>query len=110
MATVDHVAGGRLGLNIVCGWNEDEFEMFGVSKHEHDARYEQGEEWWSIITRIWSGEAPFDFAGSFYQLEKVQGQPLPFSGGRPMMMNAGSSPRGRAFAIQYSDMHFDGVR
>jgi len=26
------------------------------------------------------------------------------------MMNAGSSPRGRTFAIQNSDMHFDGVR
>src|SRR5438270_9315979 len=26
------------------------------------------------------------------------------------MMNAGSSPRGREFAIQHSDMHFDGVR
>jgi len=25
-------------------------------------------------------------------------------------MNAGSSPAGRAFAIRYSDMHFDGVR
>jgi alkanesulfonate monooxygenase SsuD/methylene tetrahydromethanopterin reductase-like flavin-dependent oxidoreductase (luciferase family) len=26
------------------------------------------------------------------------------------MMNAGSSPRGRQFAIEFSDMHFDGVR
>jgi dimethylsulfone monooxygenase len=26
------------------------------------------------------------------------------------MMNAGSSPRGRMFAIEHSDMHFDGVR
>jgi alkanesulfonate monooxygenase SsuD/methylene tetrahydromethanopterin reductase-like flavin-dependent oxidoreductase (luciferase family) len=27
-----------------------------------------------------------------------------------MMMNAGSSPRGRQFATEFSDMHFDGVR
>lgn len=27
MATVDHVGRGRFGLNIVCGWNQDEFEM-----------------------------------------------------------------------------------
>src|SRR5215469_8430302 len=25
MATTDHVGQGRFGLNIVCGWNQDEF-------------------------------------------------------------------------------------
>ncbi len=58
MATADHIGQGRLGVNIVCGWNEDEFQMFGVTKKEHDDRYAQGEEWWSIVKRIWAGEAP----------------------------------------------------
>ena len=31
MVTADHVGEGRFGLNIVCGWNEGEFEMFGVA-------------------------------------------------------------------------------
>jgi alkanesulfonate monooxygenase SsuD/methylene tetrahydromethanopterin reductase-like flavin-dependent oxidoreductase (luciferase family) len=110
MATVDHVGHGRLGVNVVCGWNEDEFQMFGVTKHEHDDRYEQGDEWWTIVRRIWSGGQPFDFAGRFYQLGGVEGQPMPYAGQRPLMMNAGSSPRGRAFAIDNSDMHFDGVQ
>jgi alkanesulfonate monooxygenase SsuD/methylene tetrahydromethanopterin reductase-like flavin-dependent oxidoreductase (luciferase family) len=110
MATVDHVGGGRLGVNVVCGWNEDEFHMFGLDKHEHDDRYAQGEEWWTIIRRVWSGEPPFDFRGRFYELGSVQGRPTPFGGERPLMMNAGSSPRGRQFAIEHSDMHFDGVR
>lgn len=26
--TVDLIGDGRFGLNIVCGWNQDEFEMF----------------------------------------------------------------------------------
>jgi len=52
--------------------------MFGVTKHEHDERYEQGDEWWSIVRRIWSGEAPFDFDGRFYQLTGVEGRPLPY--------------------------------
>jgi alkanesulfonate monooxygenase SsuD/methylene tetrahydromethanopterin reductase-like flavin-dependent oxidoreductase (luciferase family) len=65
MATVDHVGRGRLGINVVCGWNEDEFQMFGVSKHEHEDRYAQGEEWWGIIRRVWSGLGlPFDFDGT----------------------------------------------
>ena len=54
MTTVDHIGDGRFGVNVVCGWNEDEFRMFGVSQQEHDARYEQGAEWWQIVTRIWS--------------------------------------------------------
>src|SRR5690349_3101128 len=30
LATLDHVSHGRSGLNIVCGWNPDEFAMFGL--------------------------------------------------------------------------------
>jgi len=30
LATVDHISGGRAGLNIVCGWNPQEFAMFGT--------------------------------------------------------------------------------
>jgi dimethylsulfone monooxygenase len=110
MATTDHVGQGRLGVNIVCGWNDDEFQMFGVSKREHDDRYEEGEEWWSIVTRTWAGEGPFDFAGRYFRLHGVAGAPTPYGGQRPIMMNAGSSPAGRAFAIRNSDLHFDGVK
>jgi len=110
MATADHIGKGRFGVNVVCGWNDEEFQMFGVSKKEHEARYEQGAEWWTIIQKIWAGESPFDFQGQHYSLQTVEGSPLPYGGKTPIMMNAGSSPSGRAFAIRYSDLHFDGVR
>jgi FMNH2-dependent dimethyl sulfone monooxygenase len=110
MVTADYIGQGRFGLNVVCGWNDDEFQMFGVTKKEHDDRYEQGAEWWTIITRIWAGEGPFDFLGKHYQLRGVECSPRPYSGQAPIMMNAGSSPAGRAFAVRYSDLHFDSVR
>jgi alkanesulfonate monooxygenase SsuD/methylene tetrahydromethanopterin reductase-like flavin-dependent oxidoreductase (luciferase family) len=110
MVTADHIGQGRFGINVVCGWNEDEFRMFGVTKKEHDERYAQGAEWWTIVKRIWAATAPFDFAGHHYHLSGVEGSPLPYGGQAPIMMNAGSSPAGRAFAMRYSDMHFDGVR
>ncbi len=110
MVTADHIGRGRFGVNVVCGWNEDEFQMFGVTKKEHEGRYEQGAEWWTIVKRIWDGEGPFDFEGNHYRLKGVEGSPLPYGGAAPLMMNAGSSPSGRAFAIRYSDMHFDGVQ
>jgi alkanesulfonate monooxygenase SsuD/methylene tetrahydromethanopterin reductase-like flavin-dependent oxidoreductase (luciferase family) len=107
MVTVDHVSQGRFGLNIVCGWNQDEFEMFGVSLKDHDARYQYGQEWWDIIKLIWSGAGPVDYDGRFFQLKGLEGFPGPYGGRRPIMMNAGASPAGRAFAIRNSDLHFD---
>src|SRR5262245_31471925 len=109
LATGDHIGRGRLGVNIVCGWNEDEFQMFGVTKKEHDTRYAQGEEWWDIVKRIWAGERPFDHDGAHYQLHGVEGSPRPFGDTDPLMMNAGSSEAGRRFAIRHSDLHFDAV-
>ncbi len=61
IVTADHIGQGRFGLNIVCGWNQDEFDMFGLDQDVHDDRYARGQEWWDIINRMWSEEAPFDF-------------------------------------------------
>jgi alkanesulfonate monooxygenase SsuD/methylene tetrahydromethanopterin reductase-like flavin-dependent oxidoreductase (luciferase family) len=110
MATADHIGSGRFGINLVCGWNDDEFQMFGVTRHEHEVRYEQGEEWWSIVRRIWTEGAPFDFEGEHYRLRRVEGSPRPYGGRVPTMMNAGASPVGRAFATRFADLHFDAVR
>src|SRR6201999_3704891 len=49
MVTADHIGEGRFGLNIVVGWNEGEFEMFGVKQREHDARYDYAQEWIDIV-------------------------------------------------------------
>src|SRR5882757_7460728 len=110
IATVDHIGRGRFGVNIVCGWNQDEFKMFGLSPDQHDDRYARGEEWWSIVKTIWSGGAPSDFDGKFYRLRVLEGSPSPFGNRRPLMMNAGASPAGRMFAVRNSDLHFDYCR
>jgi dimethylsulfone monooxygenase len=110
MATADQIGQGRLVFDLVCGAIEDEFQMFGVPMLEHDDRYAQGEEWWSIVKRLWSGEQGFDFNGSYFQLKDVQGAPGPYGGQLPLVMNAGISPAGRSFAIRHSDLHFDGVK
>src|SRR6478609_3026747 len=45
MMTADQIGHGRFGLNIVCGWNEGEFDMFGVTQREHAQRYAYAQEW-----------------------------------------------------------------
>jgi len=105
MVTVSHVSEGRFGLNIVCGWNQDEFEMFGIAQREHDTRYEYGQEWWDVVQRIWQEKNPFDYDGRFIKLKGVVGKPKPYKW-RPVVMNAGSSGAGRSFGAKNCDFLF----
>jgi alkanesulfonate monooxygenase SsuD/methylene tetrahydromethanopterin reductase-like flavin-dependent oxidoreductase (luciferase family) len=104
--TADHVGEGRFGLNVVCGWNEDEFEMFGVAQRDHEARYDYAQEWLDAIKMMWSRQDEFDFAGTYIKLKKVRANPKPYGGTRPIIMNAGASPTGQQFAIRNCDALF----
>ena len=104
--TADHIGEGRFGLNVVCGWNEDEFDMFGATMREHAARYEYAQEWLDAIKLAWTSESEFDVDGEFIRLKQVRAKPKPFGGGRPIVMNAGASPTGQAFAIRNCDALF----
>jgi len=104
--TADHVGEGRFGLNVVVGWNEDEFQMFGVRQRDHEARYEFGQEWLDAVKLIWSDREDFDLDGQYIKLKGVRAKPKPYGGSRPLIMNAGESPTGRAFAIRNCDAFF----
>ncbi|MBX9829738.1 MAG: LLM class flavin-dependent oxidoreductase [Xanthobacteraceae bacterium] len=106
MVTADHIGEGRFGLNIVVGWNEDEFEMFGVEQRAHALRYEYAQDWLDAIKRMWSDGDDFDFDGRHIKLKKVRAKPKPFGGERPVIMNAGASPVGRDFAVRNCDAFF----
>jgi alkanesulfonate monooxygenase SsuD/methylene tetrahydromethanopterin reductase-like flavin-dependent oxidoreductase (luciferase family) len=103
IATIDHVTHGRAGLNIVCGWNPDEFDMHGV-KVEPDTRYARGLEWYRIYERLLRGET-FDWAGEYYQLRGLVTDPLPLQA-RPPVMSAAQSGDGQVFAAQAADILF----
>jgi FMNH2-dependent dimethyl sulfone monooxygenase len=110
MVTADQIGGGRFGLNIVCGWNADEFAMAGVDMNDHEARYEQGQEWVDIVSRAWTSDVPFDYTGTHYSVTCTLLKPKPASKNRPMIVSAGNSDRGREFAARNSDMMFTGIR
>jgi dimethylsulfone monooxygenase len=110
MVTADHIGRGRFGLNIVCGWNVDEFAMFGIDPKQHDARYEHGEEWIRAIFAMWESTEPFDVDGRFFSLRGVIADPKPYGGSRPIIMNAAFSPVGREFAYRNCDYLFTSLR
>jgi dimethylsulfone monooxygenase len=106
MVTADHIGEGRFGLNIVVGWNEGEFDMFGVEQRAHENRYEFAQEWIDVIKMIWSDREDFDFHGKYLDMNGIKGKPKPFGGTRPVIMNAGASATGQAFAVKNCDAFF----
>lgn len=104
LATVDHISHGRAGLNIVCGWNPDEFAMFG--QRLNDEPYAQAGEWADILERLYNTCEPLDYEGRFYQLKQAVSKPAALQSPRPITMNAAFGASGRDFAAQYCDYLF----
>jgi FMNH2-dependent dimethyl sulfone monooxygenase len=106
LATADYLGRGRLGLNVVAGWNKPEYEAFGLPLPEgHFERYELAQEWFDVVTRIWNHAGPFDWDGKHFHLKGVYGFPRPFDGAPPIM-NAAGSAEGRDFAVKNADFLF----
>ena len=108
-ATIDIVSGGRLGLNVVGGWNRPELEMFGAPMKEHEERYDHLQEWLDIIKKLWASDEEFDHEGKFFKIVKGFTLPKPVQT-PPPIMNAGGSDRGRQFACKNADMCFVPIR
>lgn len=104
--TADHIGNGRFGLNMVVGWNEDEFEMFGVAQRQYEQRFEYGQEWLDAVKMMWGPKDDFDFDGKYVKLKEVRSKPKPVGGVRPVIMHAGSSPVARDFAARNVDAFF----
>jgi dimethylsulfone monooxygenase len=105
IATIDHVSHGRAGLNIVCGWNQEEFDLHGVTI-DQDARYDHGLEWFQVWSRLLRGDPEFDWDGRFFKLKRLQTNPVSVQRPWPVVMSAGFSPRGRDFAARAADALF----
>jgi alkanesulfonate monooxygenase SsuD/methylene tetrahydromethanopterin reductase-like flavin-dependent oxidoreductase (luciferase family) len=104
--TIDQISGGRFTLNVVTGWHQTEIEMFGAPMLEHDRRYAMAVEWLTIIKRLWTQDDPFDFEGEFYRVRKATMRPKPVQKPHPVVMCAGVSTAGKAFAAQHCDVSF----
>lgn len=94
--TMDEVAGGRMGINIVSAGNRDEYAQMGLFPENFEQyRYDYTEEWLTIVKRLWS-EDSVTFDGAYFTLEDCQSFPHPRRGGLPVVC-ATSSERGFAF-------------
>ena len=108
ITTIDHVTHGRAGINIVCGWNPDEFDMHGVTI-DPDLRYAKGLEWFRIYEKLLKGGPEFDWDGVFYKLRGLVTDPLPVQKPGPPVMSAAQSGDGQTFAAQAADILFSSM-
>jgi alkanesulfonate monooxygenase SsuD/methylene tetrahydromethanopterin reductase-like flavin-dependent oxidoreductase (luciferase family) len=104
-ATVDHISGGRWGINVVTGYSPREARMFGGEHIEHDRRYEMADEFTDIMCRLWGALDDLTLQGKFWSVEKAFVTPKPRFG-RPMLVNATGSPAGIESAARHSDLVF----
>jgi alkanesulfonate monooxygenase SsuD/methylene tetrahydromethanopterin reductase-like flavin-dependent oxidoreductase (luciferase family) len=105
ITTIDHISGGRAGVNVVMGWYEKEMRMMGTELRAHDDRYGYGAEWTELVDRMWGDPNSFDHHGKHFDLEAVESNPKPIQP-RPVVLNAGASSTGIDFAARYADFNF----
>lgn len=105
-ATLDHIAKGRWGINIVTGHRPVEHEMFGRPQVEHDERYQLADELFDVLNTLWSSDRNFSYEGRHgWKIKDGYITPKP-QFGRPLLVTATGSEAGIDFAASQSDLVF----
>lgn len=122
-ATLDHISGGRFGWNIVTSGEDAAAQNFGLDKlHPREDRYAMADEYVELVRQLfgsWEDDAvvadrekriyadgskvhPVNFEGKYYKCRGPLNTVRPVQG-RVAFVQAGGSPRGRAFAARHAD-------
>lgn len=103
--TIDSIAPGRFGVNVVTGWQKAEYAQMGLwPGDEHFAhRYAYCAEYVQVMRELWStGQS--DLKGEFFQMDDCRLLPMPSA---PVeIISAGQSDAGMAFAAEHADYNF----
>ncbi|WP_345438107.1 LLM class flavin-dependent oxidoreductase [Actinoallomurus vinaceus] len=100
-ATYQRLSRGRLLLNIVTGGETAEQARFG-DHLGHDERYARTDEFLSILRGAWGG-TPFDFSGTYYDVEGATVREAPDPA--PQLYFGGSSGAAGPVAARHADVY-----
>lgn len=103
--TIDSIAPGRFGVNLITGWQRPEYSQMGLwPGDEHFAqRYDQLEEYTRVLLDLWE-KGQSDFKGDFFQMDDCRLSPRP---SQPIkIVCAGQSQRGLQFMARHADYNF----
>jgi dimethylsulfone monooxygenase len=108
-ANIDHISNGRLSLNVVSSWWEQEARMYGVNFEKHDDRYARTSEWLDVLNGVWS-EPSFSYSGKYYSVDNTVLEPKPVRKPRPTLYAGGESDAAKNLIASKCDayvMHGD---
>lgn len=104
-ASLDRICRRRMAINIVNGWFDEEFRMFGGTVLEGEERYRRTTEFIAVMRGLWSHET-FSFDGAHYKLENGRLLLKPASKTPPEIFSVSRSDRGRQFIAEECDWWF----
>jgi long-chain alkane monooxygenase len=130
-STLDHLTKGRFGWNVVTSYLPSAARNFGLDDEiPHDDRYELAEEYLTVLYKLWEGSwdddavvqdrsgpvytdpakvRAIDHRGTHFSVAGPHlSEPSPQR--TPVIFQAGSSDRGRAFAARHAEGVFVGGR
>lgn len=104
--TIDSIAPGRFGINIVTGWAPGEYSQMDLwPGDEHFGnRYARAAEYVNVMKELWS-EGVSNFKGEFYEMDDCVLSPRP-TDGHIDIVAAGQSPTGIRFAAEHAEYNF----
>ncbi len=99
IATVDHIAKGRLCINIIAS------DMPGT-KESNEVRYGRSSEIIQILQKLWTTDGPFEWNGDFYRLSLPTTDPAKTyqQNGGPLMYFGGISPAAQDLCAKHCDV------
>jgi alkanesulfonate monooxygenase len=99
LATLDHIAKGRLCINIISS------DMPGT-RESNEVRYARSSEIIQILQGMWAAEGPYEFKGEFYEISLPNtdaAKPYQQNGG-PLMYFGGISPAAQELCAKHCDV------
>lgn len=104
-STIDSIAPGRFGINIVSGWAEAEYAQMGLwpGKEHYERRYQYSTEYVTVMKQLWE-TGTSDLKGDYFQMTDCKLSPRPSV--MPTIVSAGQSDVGMAFAAEHADYSF----
>ena len=103
--TIDSIAPGRFGINIVSGWAKGEYDQMNLWPGDayFGYRYDYSSEYVQVMQDLWS-TGTCDLKGAHFQMTDCKLAPAPSH--KIEIVGAGQSERGMRFVAEYGDYNF----
>ncbi len=104
-STIDSIAPGRFGINLITGWQKAEYDQMGLwpGESHYKDRYNYLAEYATVLKELMETGVS-DFKGKYLEMTDCRVSPKPTPGVK--IICAGSSDEGLAFTAQYADYSF----